>query len=124
MTDWIDILKAGEIITGMVGGGLGALVAAFAWWDRRSRAYVDQKDINWTRTSQDVAERLGELEQDMGRVKADLGNVKAQIATLPTQGDHADLRVEMASIGATLQQLNGMTQTLYEAAMRASADDR
>lgn len=124
MTSWLDLLKASEILIGLVVGLFSLLIGIFAWWERRSRQYVDGKADRWTQSNADVVQRLAGVEDHLRRLDVEVVNIREQLNGMPTHKDYTEMKVSVAEISATLRQLNGMTQTLYKAAMRAGGDDR
>ena len=120
MDDWLEYLKVTEFLLGFMGFVLTSLVGWFYWWDKRSRRYVDLKATTFTNSNTKVADRLKVVEADLKRLDKDVGSLQDRVDGLPTAKDFSSLQVSIAMIDATLMQLNGMTQTLYKAAMRAS----
>lgn len=118
----LEYLKATEVIVGLMVLLFTSLLGLFAWWDKRSRRYVDLKATNFTNSNTEVARRLKAVENDLRRIDRDVGSMRERLDALPTAKDFAGMQAAIASVSATLTQLNGLTQTLYKAAMRASPE--
>ena len=117
---FVDYLKATEIVIGLLVLVFSTLLGVFVWWDRRARAYTDSRTYDFQKSSDRVVERLSTLEANVVVLERDVSAIKRQVETLPTMSDYTELRVEVADIAATLRQLNGLTKTLYDAAIEAS----
>lgn len=120
----LDWLKAWEIIIGLIGVALGALIWLIGWWDRRSRKYVDQQVEGSTAAGDKIVTRLSAVEQDLRRIDKDLASVVQKLDAMPTAAQYTELKVKLAGIDSSMRNMNGLLTTLYRAAMRADrADD-
>lgn len=122
MAELVEYLKVGEIVIGLLVGAFMALIGFFAWWDRRTRTYADNKVLGVQSSNRQVIERLAAVESDLKRVDNEIHDIKSTIGKLPTQQDFVALKVSLGEQNATLTHLSGMVRTLYEAALRASED--
>ncbi|MGB0912827.1 MAG: hypothetical protein ACPGSW_04530 [Phaeobacter italicus] len=120
MDQVVDYLKATEIVIGLLVLVFSTFLGVFVWWDRRARAYTDRRTYDFQKSSDRVVERLSTLEANVVVLERDVSAIKRQVETLPTMSDYTEIKVQVADSAATLRQVNGMVQTLYKAAMRAS----
>ena len=72
MSDWIDYLKASEIIIGFIIMTFTGLLGLFAWWNKRSRRYVDSKADRLALSNAQVSEPLRAIENDLQRIDKDV----------------------------------------------------
>ncbi|MFD1342898.1 hypothetical protein [Litorisediminicola beolgyonensis] len=120
MGELFEWLKLTEVIVGLVVLMISSGAGVFLWWDRRSRSYVDSRTIGVESSNARVTERLQKLEENVDKLERDVSSIKDRLDALPTARDFMEVKVAMEGMKSTLQQLSGMTQTLYKAAFIAS----
>jgi Protein of unknown function (DUF2730) len=119
MVDWFTGLKAAEIIIGWIGGALSALIGLFWFLDKRNARQVDAKVKAAGVDGKAAGDRLLSVEKELKDFDERLRRIELGVAGLPTAKELADVRVELAAIGALVKASAEQVDTLYNAALRA-----
>lgn len=129
--EFLDFIKAGEILIGLMLTGIGALAGFFAWWSRKNRAYADGVKKDMFVHHGTIERRLVEVESQLSDVADEVDNVKDHVQRLEKdmgglacKEDLGDIKATIAAHGATTKRMGTQLDTLYRAALAVSQRDQ
>jgi hypothetical protein len=125
MDRWIEFLKVGDIVLGLlltVGGGI---IAFFLWWDRRTARAMKHQSDDWVASSAATGERIRKVEGELGGVHDDLVSLRRRIGSVETQMQGLASRTDVSAVAervsrleGTVERVAGQVDTIYRAALR------
>lgn len=127
----VELLKTTEFVVGLLVSVTTALVTLVVWFHRRMRDVATEVNDEARGPREEMAKRLGELEQDMRDTRGEVhalagrvGGVERTLETVARQKDLALLGAQMGefrgAVSAELRVITGQIDTLYKAALRSS----
>ena len=127
MLEWLEYLKAGETILGMMVVLSGAVFSALMWWDRRARDHAKRQAAGWLSDLQAVTSKLDRLETgfeslegDMTRLRDRVGQVEVRLGQLASREDVVRLGERVAGMEASTRAMSNQMDTIYRAMIAAA----